>query len=338
MDRRERFLSKEVGDPTLRAGMSFKEFINEVRKIGGFTVKSLLDAIDYLVEMVKDNDLTIFFSFTANLIATGLRSLIAEFINKGFVDVIFTTGGAVDHDIARSLGGKYYIGDFDLDDRLLKELELYRLGNILIPYENYGPLIERFTWEILKEASGLKEGWGVRELLWFVGSKLDDRTSFMTTSFKRRVPIYSPGVVDSAFGTALLTFNEKVRIEGSGGLKLEPLKDLKELSDISFTSRKIGGIVVGGGISKHHLIWWSQFCGGLEYAIYITTAVEWDGSLSGARTREAISWRKVKPEAKRVTVYGDATVILPLLLGALYERCEEEGIKRENRRFGLGYP
>ncbi|RLG75510.1 MAG: deoxyhypusine synthase, partial [Thermoprotei archaeon] len=75
--------------------------------------------------------------------------------------------------------------------------------------------------------------------------------------------------------------------------------------------------ILGGGISKHHTIWWNQFKGGLDYAVYVTTAVEWDGSLSGAKTREAISWGKIKTSARHVTVYGDVTVILPILASYL---------------------
>ena len=78
--------------------------------------------------------------------------------------------------------------------------------------------------------------------------------------------------------------------------------------------------MVGGGISKHHPIWWNQFKGGLDYVVYITTAQEYDGSLSGAKINEAISWGKVKENAKFVTVEGDATIILPLLYGALLDR------------------
>ena len=72
--------------------------------------------------------------------------------------------------------------------------------------------------------------------------------------------------------------------------------------------------MLGGGISKHHVIWWNQFKGGLDYVIYITTAPEYDGSLSGARIKEAVSWGKVKEEAKYITIEGDATVLLPLLV------------------------
>jgi deoxyhypusine synthase len=100
-------------------------------------------------------------------------------------------------------------------------------------------------------------------------------------------------------------------------LKIDPLKDERELNDLIFKPKRTGALIIGGGISKHHVIWWNQFKGGLDYAIYITTAVEWDGSLSGARVREAISWGKVKETAEHVTIEGDATVILPLMITSL---------------------
>ncbi|OYT63005.1 MAG: deoxyhypusine synthase [Thermofilum sp. ex4484_15] len=335
MVRKDELLIKEVGRPRLRKNISFKEFFDELRRIGGFTVEALVKASDYLLDMIRDPNVTIFFSFTANLIATGLRSLIADFIRGGFVDVIFTTGGSLDHDIARAFGGKYYVGDFDLDDVMLRDLGIHRLGNILLPMESYGPLIERTTWPLFEKALKRKEEWSIRELIWFLGENLSDENSIIKVASESKVPIYSPGLLDSALGNALFTFNENLRLKGRRGLKLNPLKDLKELSEIVFSSDKIGGLIVGGGISKHHLIWWAQYRGGLEYAIYLTTAVEWDGSLSGARTKEAISWGKIKPNAKRVTVYGDATLTLPLLLYYLYEKCEGERIKRKNKDFGL---
>jgi deoxyhypusine synthase len=79
-------------------------------------------------------------------------------------------------------------------------------------------------------------------------------------------------------------------------------------------------LIVGGGISKHHTIWWNQFKGGLDYAVYVSTADEWDGSLSGARPREAVSWGKISATAKRIMVEGDASVILPIIVSALLGR------------------
>jgi len=101
---------------------------------------------------------------------------------------------------------------------------------------------------------------------------------------------------------------------------IDLFSDEQSLSDIVFTSKKMGAFIIGGGISKHHVIWWAQFKDGLDYAVYLTTAVEHDGSLSGARMREAVSWGKLKEQATYVTVEGDATVLLPLMSSALFER------------------
>jgi deoxyhypusine synthase len=75
--------------------------------------------------------------------------------------------------------------------------------------------------------------------------------------------------------------------------------------------------MLGGGISKHHVIWWNQFREGLDFAVQITSAPEWDGSLSGAKVHEAISWGKVKENAKFVSIPGDATILLPILVASL---------------------
>jgi deoxyhypusine synthase len=95
---------------------------------------------------------------------------------------------------------------------------------------------------------------------------------------------------------------------------VDVIGDERRLSDIVSEADEAGGLVIGGGISKHHLLWWNQFRGGLDYACYITTAQEYDGSLSGAQVREAVSWGKVKARAKQVTLYAEATTVLPMIV------------------------
>ena len=106
---------------------------------------------------------------------------------------------------------------------------------------------------------------------------------------------------------------------GSGAMKTIP----PEMILLTKRSIKIP-LIVGGGISKHHTIWWNQFKDGLDYTVYITTAVEWDGSLSGARPREAVSWGKIKEKSKYVTIEGDASVILPIMLSSLITRMAKD--------------
>ncbi|HID04591.1 MAG TPA: deoxyhypusine synthase, partial [Aigarchaeota archaeon] len=46
------------------------------------------------------------------------------------------------------------------------------------------------------------------------------------------------------------------------------------------------------------------------------------GSLSGARPKEAISWRKISTKSRHIFVKGDATVTLPLLYLALLQKLK----------------
>ena len=302
-----------IGDITIDPSMSLNKFIELLDMSHGFTSASIIEAAKILAEVFKKEHVVKFLSFTGNIVATGVRGIITQMIKEGFVDVIITTCGTIDHDIARSFGGKYLKGYFEADDRELYKMGYHRLGNIFVPLSDYGPLIERKTREILKkliEKEGKRE-WGVRELLYAFGKYINDENSILRAAYEKNVPIYVPGIVDGAFGTQLFMYSQFERF------KIDLLKDEKELADIVFSAKEASALIIGGGISKHHTIWWNQFKGGLDYAVYITTAVEYDGSLSGARPREAISWGKIKPSAKKTIVYGDATLILPLLYAAV---------------------
>ena len=310
---REKILEKPVKDLELDSVLTVKDLVLQFKNIGGFMASKVYQSVEIIEKMLKDSECTIFLSFTANLIATGLRSIFAEIIKKRFIDAIITTGGSIDHDIARSFGGAYYVGDFNYDDIFLKELNIHRLGSVLIPFENYGEIIEKKVHQVLKELVLEKNEWSPSELLKEFGKRINDRNSLLRAAYKAGIPIFSPGLLDSAFGTAIYTFNQKQRFKNKEKIHLNFLRDMEKISEIVFSSEKLGGVIIGGGISKHHVIWWAQFRGGLDYVVYITTAVEWDGSLSGARPREAVSWGKVKPAALQTTIYGDATIVLPLI-------------------------
>jgi deoxyhypusine synthase len=152
-------------------------------------------------------------------------------------------------------------------------------------------------------------------MLWEIGRRVGDRSSLLYWAWRNRVPVFVPALFDGAVGSQLWLFWQDHR-----DLVLDEFRDEQELSDLMFTATSAGALMIGGGVSKHHTIWWAQFRGGLDSAVYITTAVEHDGSLSGARTREGISWGKVKPEARHITIEADATVVLPMLLAASVPR------------------
>ena len=309
---KKELLSRGVKEIELKKGMRVRELIDAMNDVGGFSAQHMVDGIKILERMKNDSESYNFFSFTANIISTGLRGMIAS--SMKYFDAVMTTCGTLDHDLARAYGGKYSVGSFEADDNRLFEMDIYRLGNIVIESKEYGLTVEKYFREIMSDlykSKDYKKEYSPSELLYEFGKRMKDNNSIIRQAYLNNVKLFCPGIVDGAFGTQLAIFSQ------DHDFKLNLLRDELMLSDIAFENKKTGALMVGGGISKHHTIWWNQFKGGLDYAVYITTASQYDGGLSGARLTEAVSWGKVKEKARYVTIDGDATIILPLMFSAL---------------------
>jgi len=307
---REKLIASKVVDLTVSRDMTALQLVSGYGSMGGFMAPKLFQASQILKEMRKGKA-TVFLSFTGNLVSTGLRGVLAQMVRDGMVDVIITTCGTLDHDLARAHGARYSCGEFECDDVMLNDLKIHRLGNVLIPLEDYGPLVEKVMRSALPEILEGRDSISPSELAREFGSRISDKNSILRAAYERNVPIYIPGIIDGSFGTNLFFYAQ------TNKFKLDMFKDMSAILNTVMDSKKTGAVIIGGGISKHHVIWWNQFREGLDYCIYLTTAQEYDGSLSGALPREAISWGKLRPAAKQVTVFGDVTINLPLLLGSL---------------------
>ncbi len=302
-----------VRDIRVSSDMRVCELVEAYGVMHGFMASRIWEAVVFLREGLSVSDLRIL-SFTGNVVATGLRGVLSQLLKRRLFNLVVTTTGAIDHDIARALGGVYYKGFFEANDIELWERGVHRLGNIYIPVESYGPLIERFTRQLVEKILSIKSEWGMYEILRIAGSMIDDDNSILRSASLAEIDVIVPGWPDGAFGTTL--FMESQR---NARFKVDYFIDMKRLTDTFFAAKRATALIIGGGISKHHTLWWSQFKGGLNYAVYITTAVEYDGSLSGAQTREAMSWGKVSKDAKHTMVYGDATIILPIIASCILE-------------------
>jgi deoxyhypusine synthase len=290
---------------------SISLLVDGMAKSGGFESKNLWDGINIIRTMTEDAKCTKFLSFVGSIISTGARGIIKDMLKRKMFDCVITTCGALDHDIARS-DTKYYAGDFRMDDTMLYKRNIHRLGNVLVPQNNYGPVIEKKVQECLKDLyeKGVKNVPTI-EITRSIGSTLNE-SSFLYWAYKNDIPVVVPGIVDGAVGSQIWFFYQKHR-----DFNLNLLLDETKLSDLVYEAEKTGAFIIGGGISKHHTLWWNQFRGGLDYAASITTASEWDGSLSGALVAEAISWGKVKGKARQTTIHGEATTLLPFIYAAL---------------------
>ncbi len=303
MDREKLEPVKDIDPKKIRS----KELIKQYRNSGGFTSSLIAQADEIMKEIKEKGEKTHFFlSFPACITSTGTRGVIKELIKTGEINTVITTCGMLDHDLARTWK-EYYKGSFKISDKELQKMKIHRLGNIFIPQECYGPVIEKNLQPILKEINEEYRELSTNTLVREIGKRIKDKDSILHWIAKKEVNTYIPGITDGAVGTQIWTYQQDKEFN------VNLWKDQDELADIVFEEKDTSALMIGGGISKHHVIWWNQFKNGLDRAVYITTAPEWDGSLSGARLKEAISWNKLKSEAEHVTIPGEATAILPIL-------------------------
>jgi deoxyhypusine synthase len=310
-------LKDSIKDYELREDISVDELVSQMEKAWGFTAGKVSVGVNILERMIKTQNCVKFLSFTGNLVATGARGVLKELVKRKLVDVVITTCGTLDHDMARCWKN-YYRGSFIMNDVKLHEKGINRLGNVLVPNDSYGTIIEQKMQALLESLwkENMREV-STSQLCREIGKRCCNETSILYWAAKNGIPVYVPGITDGAVGYQTWLFSQ------DHDFKLNLLKDSGELSDLVFTAKKTGALIVGGGISKHHTIWWNQFKDGLDYVVYVSTADEWDGSLSGARPREAVSWGKISEKAKRVMIEGDASLILPLMVSSLVTRLRK---------------
>lgn len=309
-------LDKVVRDMEISGGSSVRDIIRQMSGSGGFESVNVAAGLRILDSMIRDDDCLKFASFVGATISTGLRGVIRDMIRRGWFDVVVTTCGALDHDIARHFAS-YDRGSFTMDDAELAGRDIHRLGSVLVPMDSYGPLIEEKMQSYLEAeyAAGTRR-MTTADICDMIGRNTGE-SSFLYWAHKTGTRVIVPGIVDGAVGSQIWMFIQK-----HPDFVLDVSGDSEALASLVFKAKRSGALMIGGGISKHHTMWWNQYRGGLDYALYITTATEFDGSLSGAPVREAISWGKVTADAKQATLHAEATTILPFLYAALLEDAD----------------
>lgn len=307
---------RPVKDIEIDSNTSIEKIFEELSQSGGFESVNLSTGVDILSEMISDKQCLKFISFVGAVVSTGLRGILKDMLKNKWFDVAITTCGALDHDIARHFS-HYKEGSFTMDDNELADQDIHRLGNVLVPMDSYGPLIEEKVQAFLEEEyqNGVKE-MTTAEICKMIGKHLGE-DSFLYWAYKNDISVVVPGIMDGAVGSQIWLFTQK-----HNDFKLNMAGDADLLSGYIFKAEKSGAFMIGGGISKHHTLWWNQYREGLDYAFYITTAQEFDGSLSGALVREAISWGKVTQKAKQSTLHAEVTTILPFIYAALVTKLQ----------------
>ena len=307
---------------------NFKKFIESYQNMGfqGSNLGMAFNILNKMIEEKKNGKLSLWMSFTGNMISSGNREIITYLVKNKLIDGITTTAASLEEDIIKCIK-PFHLGGFDIKGKFLLDESIGRIGNILAPMDRYlyfERFFNDFFEKLLKEFNGIPCTYEVaREMGKYVKkhklTKKNHEKSFVYWAAKNKIPVFCPGITDGAMGD-LTTFFKRKNPE----FAIDVTKDNLELTKILQNTPKAGCIILGGGIAKHFLLNSAIFREGFEHSIYITTANEFDGSDSGGNQEEAISWAKIKPNASRVKIVADATLIFPLLVAGTIGNMKQE--------------
>jgi deoxyhypusine synthase len=267
---------------------------------------------------------TIFLGLAGPLIAAGLREVIRDLVDWGLVDVVVSTGAVLYQDLYQTIGGRHWMGTPTANDVLLRDLYLDRIYDTYVDELKFeeadraiGKVTERFP---ARPASS-------REYLGFLGREFPSDESILATAARRGVPVFSPALIDSSIGIGL-TLHYQANRGKPARFMLDAVRDNYELVQILSASPRTAVIYIGGGTPKNWIndgIVMANYAFGREgeghyYALQLTTDVPHWGGLSGSTLDEAQSWGKIARTATRAMCHVEASIGLPLLIGALWDR------------------
>lgn len=258
---------------------------------------------------------TIFLGYTSNMVSCGMREYIRYLCQHKMVDCIVTTTGGIEEDFMKCLA-PHYIGDFYLLGKDLRMQGLNRIGNLIVPNMNYCklesfmvPLIEAMHQEQKDKGTIFTPSMIINRM----GQAINNEESIYYWCWKNDIPVFSPALTDGAIGDIVYFYSYN-----NAGFIIDIARDIRLLNDIALHARKTGMLIVGGGVIKHHICNANLMRNGADYSVFINTAVDADGSDSGARPDEAVSWGKIKMDAHPVKVWAEATLVLPILIGETF--------------------
>jgi deoxyhypusine synthase len=296
-----------------RPGMTVNELITGMGHAGAYNGGSLCHAVEVYEKMLKDPEMTKFFSLAGAMVPAGMGGIVTTLMEKGHIDVLTSTGANLTHDVIEAIGCHHYHGTADCDDVGLRHDEVNRIYDVFLPNEAFEDL-EEFIQQVYGELPDKPVT--ISSLLRHIGGHLD--TGILATAAKYDIPVYCPAFQDSILGLQYWLFSQM-----HARVILDAIGDMHGLLNMVYDIKKAGAVLVGGGVPKNFTLQSMLMTpNDFTYVIQLTGDRPDLGGLSGATLDEAKSWGKIGEGGTGVTVYGDATITLPVLVTAVLERLE----------------
>ncbi|CAI5736102.1 unnamed protein product [Hyaloperonospora brassicae] len=261
---------------------------------------------------------TIFLGYTSNLVSSGLRETLRFLVQHKMVDVLVSSAGGIEEDLIKCLAPTY-IGDFALSGTNLRSRGLNRIGNLLVPNDNYCKFEDWLTPildAMLEEQMTWGTVWSPSTVIRRLGKEIDNEDSIYYWAYKNDIPVFCPSLTDGSIGDMMYFHSYR-----NEGLVVDIVSDIRRMNDRAMRAPgKTGVIILGGGMVKHHILNANLMRNGADFGVFVNTGQEFDGSDAGARPDEAISWGKLRVDATPVKLYADATLVFPLIVAETFAK------------------
>ena len=313
-----------------------------VRAMGNtaFTGRQVGEGADVLEAMARDKECFVVMTLAGAMTVAKQGLVIADLIDHGIVNAVVSTGALMAHGLVEAAGRSHFRYDPKMNDVELYEAGYNRVYDTLEPETNLD-FVERIVAEILKNWDA-KETVASHKLNRAIGKHLSEHVKergILKSAYEKNVPVFVPAFTDSEMGLDFALHNRRRRKENLPPLRYDPFEDLEFFAEILLKQTRLGIFTIGGGVPRN---WSQQFGPFIElrhrrggedlplkryhYGLRICPEpVHW-GGLSGSPYSEAVSWGKFVPKedgGKFGEVFVDATVGLPLIVGAVLERLKK---------------
>ncbi len=311
-----------------------------VRAMGdtAYTARQIGDAADVLEAMARDKDCFVVMTLAGALTVGKMGLVFCDLIESGIVKAIVSTGALMAHGLVEATGRSHFRYDpTKMDDNALFLAGYNRVYDSLEPETNLDHVEE--------VVDGILDKWDPNEVVcsWKLHKRIGEflkknskGRGILKSAYEYNVPVFVPAFSDSELGLDFALNQYARKKENRPTLRFDPFEDFQAFANTMMATKKMGIFTVGGGVPRN----WSQQFGvyaelmarrryeqlplkRYNYGVRICPEpVNW-GGLSGSTYTEAVSWGKfVPPEegGKLAEVLEDATVALPLIVGAVLQR------------------
>jgi deoxyhypusine synthase len=311
-----------------------------VRAMGdtAYTGRQIGDAADVLEAMARDKQCFVVMTLSGALTVGKMGLIFCDLIESGIVDAIVSTGALMAHGLVEATG----LSHFRYDPSKMDDRELFAAGYNRV-YDSLEP--ETNLDHVEDVVDGILEEWDADEVVcsWKLHRKIGEYLTkqgggrgILKSAHKHNVPVFVPAFSDSELGIDF-ALHKMTRVKQKRPLlRFDPFEDFEKFAETMMAAKRMGIFTVGGGVPRN----WSQQFGvyaellarrgyknvplkRYNYGLRICPEpVHW-GGLSGSTYTEAVSWGKFLPPeegGKLAEVFDDATVALPLVVGAVLQR------------------